>query len=126
MRLTLGDRPASPRPDPPHLYGRTSVQSRLQKRGGKPEEEVVAVAVPPLINLEIFEAVQKRLHVNNLKVTPPRAVSGPDSLTGILLRQLRWGDDAAHRQERPLSLLCLRDPVAAGRHRLQRPRDPNG
>jgi len=38
---------------------------------------------------------------------------------GNTLRQLRRRDDAAHRQERPLSLLCLLDPGAAGRHRLQ-------
>ncbi len=58
--------------------------NRRSKKGEvKPEEEVVTVAVPPLIDLEIFEAVQKRLQVNNPKVTPPRVVSGPNLLTGI-------------------------------------------
>jgi site-specific DNA recombinase len=49
----------------------------------KPEEEIVTVPVPPLIDLETFEAVQSRLKVNNPKVTPPRVVSGPNLLTGI-------------------------------------------
>ena len=58
--------------------------NRRSKKGEvKPEEEVVTVAVPPLIDLEIFEAVQRRLQVNNPKVTPPRVVSGPNLLTGI-------------------------------------------
>ena len=58
--------------------------NRRSKKGEvKPEDEVVTVAVPPLIDLEIFEAVQKRLQVNNPKVTPPRVVSGPNLLTGI-------------------------------------------
>jgi site-specific DNA recombinase len=58
--------------------------NRRSKKGEvKPEEEVVTVAVPPLIDLETFEAVQKRLQVNNPKVTPPRVVSGPNLLTGI-------------------------------------------
>lgn len=39
--------------------------------------------MPPLIDLEIFEAVQNRLKLNNPKVTPPRVVSGPNLLTGI-------------------------------------------
>ncbi len=58
--------------------------NRRSKKGEvKPEEEVVTVAVPPLIDLEMFEAVQNRLKVNNPKVTPPRVVSGPNLLTGI-------------------------------------------
>ena len=56
---------------------------RSNKGVVKPEEEIVAVPVPPLIDLEIFEAVQRRLQVNNPKVTPPRVVSGPNLLTGI-------------------------------------------
>lgn len=56
---------------------------RSNKGVVKPEEEIVTVAVPPLIDLEIFEAVQNRLKVNNPKVTPPRVVSGPNLLTGI-------------------------------------------
>ena len=58
--------------------------NRRSKKGEvKPEDEVVTVAVPPLIDLEIFEAVQTRLQVNNPKVTPPRVVSGLNLLTGI-------------------------------------------
>ena len=58
--------------------------NRRSKKGEvKPEEEIVTVAVPPLIDLETFEAVQSRLQANNPKVTPPRVVSGPNLLTGI-------------------------------------------
>ena len=56
---------------------------RSNKGVVKSEDEIVTVAVPPLIDLEIFEAVQNRLKVNNPKVTPPRVVSGPNLLTGI-------------------------------------------
>jgi len=77
---------------------RTASSLRVEKgRGrliGRPEggmntklhafaDEVVTVPVPPLIDVEIFEAVQNRLKVNNPKVTPPRVVSGPNLLTGI-------------------------------------------
>ncbi|WP_197673714.1 recombinase family protein [Stappia sp. ES.058] len=56
---------------------------RSNKGVVKPEEEIVTVPVPPLIDLETFEAVQNRLKVNNKKVTPPRVVSGPNLLTGV-------------------------------------------
>ena len=58
--------------------------NRRSKKGEvKPEDEVVIVAVPPLIDQEIFEVVQRRLKAHNPKVTPPRVVSGPNLLTGI-------------------------------------------
>lgn len=49
----------------------------------KPEDEIVTVLVPPLIDREPFEAVQNRLKINNPKVTPPRVVNGSNLLTGI-------------------------------------------
>lgn len=61
-----------------HKFNRRGKSKEL-----KPADEVITVPVPPLIDLEIFEAVQKRLKANNPKVTPPRVVSGPNLLTGI-------------------------------------------
>ncbi len=39
-----------------HRFNRRSNKSEV-----KPEEEVVTVALPPLLDLETFEAVQRRL-----------------------------------------------------------------
>ena len=61
-----------------HQFNRRSKANEV-----KPEEEVVTVPVPPLIDRETFEAIQKHLRARNPKVTPPRVVSGPTLLTGI-------------------------------------------
>ena len=63
--------------------GEHQFNKRSKAKELKPVEEIVTVAVPPLIDLETFEAVQTRLKANNPKVTPPRVVSGPNLLTGI-------------------------------------------
>jgi hypothetical protein len=52
-------------------------------REKKPESEVAIMAVPPLIEREIFDAVQARLKSRNPMVTPARVSSGPTLLTGI-------------------------------------------
>ena len=52
-------------------------------REKKPESEVAIMAVPPLIEREIFDAVQTRLKSRNPMVTPARVSSGPTLLTGI-------------------------------------------
>ncbi|MFT3689904.1 hypothetical protein [Paenirhodobacter sp.] len=39
--------------------------------------------MPPLVDLETFEAIQQRLQARNPKVTPLRVVSSPNMLTGI-------------------------------------------
>ena len=58
--------------------------NRRSKRGEvKPDSEVVTVAVPPLIERETFDAVQKLLKKRAPMVTPGRTVSGPTLLTGI-------------------------------------------
>src|SRR5690606_35002888 len=49
----------------------------------KPESEVAIMAVPPLIDREMFDAVQTRLKSRNPMVTPARVSSGPTLLTGI-------------------------------------------
>ncbi len=107
-------------------------EHQFNKRGKskelKPEAEVITVPVPPLIDREIFEAVQKLLQARNPKTElPARVVIGPTLLTGICYCGNCGGShDHPHRQGRPLSLLCLLDQGAAGRNRLQGPRDPHG
>jgi site-specific DNA recombinase len=54
-----------------------------KNREKKPESEVSIMAVPPLIDREIFDAVQARLKSRNPMVTPSRITSGPTLLTGI-------------------------------------------
>lgn len=54
-----------------------------KNREKKPESEVAIMAVPPLIEREIFDAVQARLKSRNPMVTPARVSSGPTLLTGI-------------------------------------------
>jgi hypothetical protein len=49
----------------------------------KPQSEIIAASVPPIIDPAVFAAVQARLRENNARVTPPRIVTGPVLLTGI-------------------------------------------
>src|SRR6516165_8557516 len=44
---------------------------------------VVEIAVPAIIPVELFERVKQRLSQNNPKVTPPRVVNGPTLLAGL-------------------------------------------
>ncbi len=50
----------------------------------KPADEVIAVAVPPIIDQATFDAVQARMKARNPKVTPPQVVGGPTLLTGLI------------------------------------------
>ncbi len=50
----------------------------------KPQEEFVAVPVPPIIGTETFEAVQKLLMACNPKVMTARVISSPAMLTGLI------------------------------------------
>ncbi len=52
-------------------------------REKKPESDVAIMAVPPLIERDIFDAVQARLKSRNPMVTPAPVSSGPTLLTGI-------------------------------------------
>ncbi len=63
--------------------GEHQFNSRSKSKQKKPESEVVVVAVPPLIDAKVFEAVQEQLQARNPKIVPPRVVSGPTLLTGI-------------------------------------------
>ena len=63
--------------------GRHEFNKRSKSKELKPVSEVIAVAVPPLIDQATFDAVQAHLRARNPKVTPARVVSGPTLLTGI-------------------------------------------
>jgi site-specific DNA recombinase len=49
----------------------------------EPEAEVVEMAVPPIIEVADFEAVQAQLKTRSPALTAPRIVSGPTLLMGI-------------------------------------------
>jgi hypothetical protein len=70
----------------------------------KPVSEVIAVAVPPLIDQATSDAVQAHLRARNPRVTLARVVSGPTLLTGICLcadcggaMTLRTGKEGRYR-----------------------------
>jgi site-specific DNA recombinase len=63
--------------------GHHEFNKRGKSKELKPVSEVIAVAVPPLIDQATFDAVQAHLRSRNPKVTPARVVSGPTLLTGI-------------------------------------------
>ena len=72
----------------PEVRQRTSASEREANRRGKtkalkPDDQVVAVEVPRLIDQATFDAVQSTLKGRNPKVLPARVVSGPTLLTGI-------------------------------------------
>ena len=64
--------------------GRHEFNRRGKDRKLKPKSEAVVVDVPPIIDLEIYEAVQAHLQARNPKKMPPRVVSGPTLLTGLI------------------------------------------
>src|SRR5499426_84266 len=63
--------------------GEHEFNKRSKAKELKPQEEVVTVEVPPLIDRATFDTVQARLKARNPKVAPARVVSGPTLLTGI-------------------------------------------
>lgn len=64
--------------------GRHEFNRRGKDRKLKPKSEAVVVNVPPIIDQETFEAVQAHLQARNPKKVPPRVVSGPTLLTGLI------------------------------------------
>lgn len=50
----------------------------------KPVSEIVTVPVPPIIDKDTFEVVQKLLKTRNPKVMPTRVIRGPTMLTGLI------------------------------------------
>jgi len=47
------------------------------------DDEVVEVPIPGVIDISLFEQVQRELHARNPKVVAPRVTTGPILLTGI-------------------------------------------
>ncbi|HEX9590115.1 MAG TPA: recombinase family protein [Bradyrhizobium sp.] len=64
--------------------GRHRFNTKFWKtRERKPEAEIIEMAVPPIIEVAEFEAVQALLKSRSPALTAPRIVSGPTLLTGI-------------------------------------------
>jgi DNA invertase Pin-like site-specific DNA recombinase len=57
--------------------------SRTRQR--KPDEEVVTIPVPGLIDPHVFDRVQRQLHARSPKVMAPRVTTGPILLTGLAI-----------------------------------------
>jgi site-specific DNA recombinase len=64
--------------------GRHEFNRRTKNGDNKPDEEVIPVAVPSIIDQATFDAVQARMKARNPKVTPPQVVGGPTLLTGLI------------------------------------------
>ncbi len=64
--------------------GEHEFNKRSKTKELKPTSEIVTVPVPPIIDRETFEAVQKLLKARNPKVMPARVISGPTMLTGLI------------------------------------------
>ncbi len=64
--------------------GEHEFNKRSKTKELKPVSEIVTVPVPPIIDRETFEAVQKLLKARNPKVMPARVISGPTMLTGLI------------------------------------------
>ncbi|MES1991971.1 MAG: recombinase family protein [Pseudomonadota bacterium] len=64
--------------------GEHEFNKRSKTKELKPVSEIVTVPVPPIIDKEMFDAVQKLLKARNPKVMPARVISGPTMLTGLI------------------------------------------
>jgi site-specific DNA recombinase len=70
----------------PVYVGRWHFNQREAKTGRvKAENEVIEVAVPAIIERNIFDKVQTSLAARNPRILPPRVVTGPILLTGLAL-----------------------------------------
>jgi site-specific DNA recombinase len=58
-------------------------QTSSRTRDKKPDEEIVEIAVPAIVEPHVFEQVQRQLHARSPKVVAPRATTGPILLTGL-------------------------------------------
>src|SRR5262249_42709696 len=58
-------------------------QTSSRTRQRKPDEEVVRISVPSLIEPQVFEHVQRQLHARSPQVAAPRVTTGPILLTGL-------------------------------------------
>src|SRR5215471_4104845 len=60
-------------------FNKTSSRTRQRK----PDEEVVTIPVPGIIERHLFEQVQRQLHARSPQVIAPRVTTGPILLTGL-------------------------------------------
>ncbi len=64
--------------------GEHEFNKRSKTKELKPVSEIVTVPIPPIIDRETFDTVQKLLKARNPKVMPARVISGPTMLTGLI------------------------------------------
>ena len=114
------------------LHRAMEVQSRPRQRPRKrkPDDEVVEIPVPAIIDPDVFEQVQRQLRARSPKVVPPRVTTGPILLTGLAVcatcgggMTLRTGTSKGGRGVSILHLLELCDQR---QDRLQRAIDSDG
>jgi site-specific DNA recombinase len=68
----------------PVYAGRWRFNQREAKTGrAKAENEVIEIAVPPIIEAAVFDRAQASLKARDPRVLPPRVVTGPILLTGL-------------------------------------------
>ncbi|HEY0233695.1 MAG TPA: recombinase family protein [Afipia sp.] len=68
----------------PIYIGAWSFNNRNSKTGQiKPQNEVIPITVPAIIDRQTFDRVQKTLQAKNPRHSPPRALTGPILLTGL-------------------------------------------
>jgi site-specific DNA recombinase len=60
-------------------FNKTSSRTRQRK----PDDEVVTIPVPELVEPQVFEQVQRQLHARSPRVVAPRVTTGPILLTGL-------------------------------------------
>ncbi len=58
-------------------------QTSSKTRKRKPDEEIIEVPVPAIIDDHVFARVQQQLHARSPKVAAPRVTNGPILLTGL-------------------------------------------
>jgi site-specific DNA recombinase len=58
-------------------------QTSSRTRQRKPDEEVITIPVPGLVEPQVFEQVQRQLHARSPRVVAPRVTTGPILLTGL-------------------------------------------
>jgi len=58
-------------------------QTSSKTRDKKPDEEIIEISVPSIIEPHVFEQVQRQLHARSPKVAAPRVTTGPILLTGL-------------------------------------------
>ena len=94
----------------------------VKSKDEKTQEPVrVENAWPALVSRELFEAVQQGLHERAPTVQRPARVGSQYLLRFAALRRVRQTLLSSGRQERPVRLLRLRQPVPRGSGGLHRP-----